>query len=238
MVEAFIFDVFGTLVDWRTGVARETAKVFAAKNIEADAGAFADAWRARYAPSMNRIISGERPYVRLEQLHLENLEDALQALGIYGHFSAADKHALNRSWEMLPPWPDTCACLQRLKQEAIIAPCSNGSIAMMTRLARFGGLPWDAILGAEIAASYKPAAEVYLASARALNLPPEKVMMVAAHNGDLAAASAAGLKTGFFPRPGEHGPGGTRDPAPTGPWNAIGTDMSDFVAKALEVRHG
>lgn len=238
MIEAYIFDVFGTLVDWRSGVAREARKVFAAKGIEVDAGMFADAWRARYAPAMKPIMSGQRSYVRLEQLHLENLEGVLSEFGIADQFSTADKHALNRAWEMLPPWPDTPGCLAQLKEHAIIAPCSNGSIAMMTRLARFGGLPWDAILGAEIAQSYKPDARVYLASARALNLPPEKVMMVAAHNGDLAAASAAGLKTGFFPRPDEHGSGKTRDSAPSGSWDATGADMAGFVTRALEIQHG
>ncbi|MEL6793480.1 MAG: haloacid dehalogenase type II [Pseudomonadota bacterium] len=206
MVKAAIFDVFGTVVDWRTGVAAVMADAFFKKGIEHDASAFADAWRAEYDPAMARIREGGRGYVPLDDLHLENLARVLDARHLDGAFDAMERAALNKAWEMLPPWPDSVAGLAAIKAAMPIAPCSNGSIALMTSLARHGGLPWDCILGAEIARDYKPKAEVYLAACAALRLPPEDVVMVAAHNNDLVAARAAGLKTAFIPRPDEKGP--------------------------------
>ena len=229
MVKAAIFDVFGTVVDWRSGVARVMAEAFAAKGIAHDAYGFADAWRAEYDPAMARIRSGGRGYVPLDDLHLENLARVLTARDLDGVFDAMERAALNKAWEMLPPWPDSVAGLTKIKEAMPIAPCSNGSIALMTSLARFGGLPWDCILGAEIARDYKPKAEVYLASAAALRLRPEDVVMVAAHNSDLAAAREAGLKTAFIPRPDEKGPGKGEARA-LSDWDWVAEDLPDLAS--------
>ena len=222
MTQAFIFDVFGTCVDWRTSVAREVAAVLPG----VDAIAFADAWRGEYQPAMERIRSGGRGYVALDDLHRENLDIVLDRFGVGADL---DRDALNAAWEKLDPWPDVVAGLTALKQAAIIAPCSNGSIALMSRLAKYAGLPWDCILGADIAQDYKPKPRVYLASAAALRLNPGEVTMVAAHNGDLAAARAAGLKTAFVARPTEHGEAQTTDLAPTSDWDIIADDFEDLA---------
>jgi 2-haloacid dehalogenase len=221
MVKALIFDVFGTCVDWRNSVAREVAKVFP----DLDAAAFATAWRAEYDPAMARIRDGGRGYVPLDDLHLENLHRVARAFGV-----TAPDH-LNAAWERLDPWPDVVPGLTAMKAHRIVAPCSNGSIALMTRLARWGGLPWDCILGAEIARDYKPKPRVYLAACAALRLAPSEVMMVAAHNDDLAAARDAGLATGFVPRPVEHGPGQATDLAPSGDWEVVADDFRDLARR-------
>lgn len=218
-VRALIFDVFGTCVDWRTSVAREVASA-----LDVDALAFADAWRGEYQPAMARIRSGARGYVALDDLHLENLHR------VAGRFGVEAPDSLNEAWERLDPWPDVVPGLAQLKKTTIIAPCSNGSIALMTHLARYTGLPWDCILGADLARSYKPEPEVYLACATALRLAPEDVMMVAAHNDDLAAAQAVGMKTAFVARPTEHGPDQTTDLAPTGAWDISTPTFTDLAA--------
>ena len=225
MPRALIFDVFGTCVDWRGSIARQVARAIPG----ADPAAFADAWRAGYDPAMAPVRDGRRAYVALDDLHAETLRAACARFGV----AAPDDFA--RAWERLDPWPDTVPGLTALRRHRIIAPCSNGSIALMTRLARHAGLPWDCILGADLAQSYKPDPAVYLASAAALRLAPHEVMMVAAHTRDLQAAAAAGLRTAFIPRPAEHGPGQTSDLAPTGPWDIAAADMTD-LARQLEPR--
>ncbi|MCG6858315.1 MAG: haloacid dehalogenase type II [Salaquimonas sp.] len=212
MLKALIFDVFGTVVDWRSGVAAEAKRFFDVKGIGLDPFEFADAWRGEYQPTMERVRSGNRGYVPLDELHRENLDIVLDRFDLAGYFDAADRVELNHAWEKLPPWPDSVPGLTALKEDFIVAPCSNGSIALMTRMAKFGGLPWDAILGADIAGNYKPREEVYLASCNALRLEPSQVMMVAAHPGDLDAAKACGLMTAFIPRPLEFGPSHENDP--------------------------
>ena len=229
-VEALIFDVFGTVVDWRRGVVAAVAPGLVQRGIAIDPLEFADQWRAEYQPAMQRIRSGNRGYVPLDILHRENLERVLEANGIADAFSDAEKGELNRAWEKLPPWEDVPLGLAALKTRYIIAPCSNGSIALMTRLARFGGLPWDAILGAEIARDYKPQPAVYEASCRALGLEPGRVMMVAAHNDDLHAARACGLATAFITRPHEHGPGQTSDLASDSDWDHCAGSFTELAA--------
>lgn len=219
MIKALIFDVFGTCVDWRTSVAREVAAVLPS----VDPVAFADAWRAEYQPAMERIRAGNRGYVPLDDLHLENLHRVADRFGV----TAPD--GLNAAWERLDPWGDVVSGLKALKEKAIIAPCSNGSIALMTRLARYAGLPWDCILGAEIAQDYKPKAVVYLGACAALRLDPDEVMMVAAHNDDLVAAKSAGLATCFVPRLTEFGPEQTSDLGPTGDWDLVVADFNDLA---------
>lgn len=233
MIKAILFDVFGTIVDWRSGIVREAALFFDTRGIEIDAETFADRWRALYQPAMERIRTGRRGYVPLDILHRENLDIVLEELDLTGELNASDRSQLTRAWERLPPWPDSVPGLTVLKTHYAIAPCSNGSIALMTWLAKYGGLPWDAILGAEIARDYKPQSAVYLASVNALGLEPQQVMMVAAHNDDLVAAQAAGLQTGFIPRPHEHGPGQTTDLTPSGAWNVVGNNLQDLAQRIL-----
>ena len=234
MIEALIFDVFGTVVDWRTGVAREAEAFFADSDRTVDPIAFADSWRAKYQPSMEEIRSGRRGYTVLDVLHRENLDATLMEFGLDDAVDDEGRARLNRAWEKLPPWPDVVPGLEALHSRYLLAPCSNGSIGMMARLARFAGLPWDAIVGADIAHDYKPQAAVYRASAAALGLAPEAVMMVAAHNFDLAAAREAGLATAFVSRPDEYGDGpvGTPDLAPSDDWEAV---VPDFRALARQM---
>ncbi|MGD9571094.1 MAG: haloacid dehalogenase type II [Thermoleophilia bacterium] len=214
---ALLFDVFGTCVDWRSGVARAVAATLAARPgpwPDVDPAAVADAWRARYQPLMETVRSGARPWVDLDVLHREGLDDVAAALGLEA-LGAADRDALTRAWHRLDPWPDTVPGLGRLRRIATIAPLSNGHVALMEEMARHGGLPWDTILGAEPARAYKPDPAVYLHAVRALGLRPGEAMMVAAHAGDLEAAAALGLRTAFVARPDEHGPGtGAEDPPP------------------------
>lgn len=227
--QALIFDVFGTLVDWRSGIARQVAAAFAAKALPVDAAAFADAWRAEYQPAMQRVRAGGRGYVPLDELHAENLAAVLARHDRADAFTHAETTALARAWERLDAWPDVRPGLAALRPRVILAPCSNGSIALMTRLARHAGLHWDCILGADVARDYKPKPQVYLAACAALRLEPGRVMMVAAHNDDLAAARAAGLRTGFFPRPFEHGPDRHADRGAA--WDIVAADLPDLAAR-------
>lgn len=228
MIKAAIFDVFGTVVDWRTGVATAAGRIFREKAITVDPTAFADAWRAEYQPGMETVRSGNRGYVPLDDLHFENLARILPRFGLEGRLTETELWDLNAVWEQLPPWPDAVPALTALQRRMIIGTCSNGSVALMARLARFGGLPWDCLLGADVARTYKPEPEAYLASAAALRLAPEEVIMVAAHNADLAAAAGHGLKTAFVPRPDEYGPG-TGEVEATGDWTITAADFPDLA---------
>ncbi|WP_339947416.1 haloacid dehalogenase type II [uncultured Albimonas sp.] len=230
--KALIFDVFGTVVDWRSGVAAFVAPALAARGLETPPEALADAWRAEYQPAMQRIREGGRGYVPLDDLHRENLDHALAALGLAEAFDAPARDALNPAWEALPTWPDVLPGLARLRERVLLAPCSNGSTALMVRLARFAGLGWDCILGADVARDYKPKAGVYLASAAALRLAPGEVMMVAAHDGDLTAARAAGLQTAFVPRPDEYGTG--QPEAISQQWDLIVDDFGELADRLVD----
>jgi 2-haloacid dehalogenase len=229
-VKALVFDVFGTVVDWRSGIAREAAPFLARHGIAMEPHAFADAWRQRYQPGMEAVRSGARPFTRLDVLHRENLEGVLRDAGADpARMTEAELDALNRAWHRLDPWPDSVAGLTRLKTRFTIAPLSNGNIALLLNMAKRAGLPWDAILGAEVAQAYKPTPAAYLRTADILGLAPGEVMLVAAHNGDLAAARRCGLATGFVPRPTEYGPGQTKDLAPTEAWDVVATDFGDLA---------
>lgn len=206
-IRAFAFDVFGTVVDWRTSIARDAAPVLAGLGrADIDPLAFADGWRRRYIPAMAAVREGRRPFVILDVLHREMLEDLLRDRGIdpgaLGEERLAD---LARAWHRLDPWPDAVAGLTRLKALAPIVTLSNGNVALMVAMARRAGLPWDAILGAEFSGHYKPDPESYLATARALGIAPQELCLVAAHHADLAAARACGLKTAYVDRPMEYG---------------------------------
>ncbi len=226
---ALIFDVFGTVVDWRNSIARLAGKALTDKGFDADPLAFADHWRGLYQPAMERIRSDSQDYVPLDDLHLENLTQTLKHFGAAAAFDADECRRLNRAWEQLDPWPDVVSDLIALKEKTIIAPCSNGSIALMTQLAKHAGLPWDCILGADIARDYKPKPIVYQACCNALQLEPGDVMMVAAHNDDLEAAQAAGLMTAFIPRPVEYGPNQSQDLVSWGSWDTDITRFRDLV---------
>jgi 2-haloacid dehalogenase len=229
-VRAILFDVFGTVVDWRSGVAREAAPFFARNATGTiDAAAFADAWRKRYQPAMEEVRSGRRPFTRLDVLHRENLEGVLPTFGIDpATVPAAELDELNLAWHRLDPWPDAVAGLMRLKSRYIIAPLSNGNIILMVDMAKRAGLPWDAILGAEVAQAYKTSPEAYLRTADILAMRPAEVCLVAAHNNDLAAARRCGLRTAFVYRPDESGPG-TTPPGPAQEWDAIAADFGDLA---------
>jgi len=227
-VKALVFDVFGTVVNWRTAVARQVEQLAQRKGVTVDGAKFADAWRAGYGPSMNRVRSGELPWTRLDDLHRMTLEKILGDFGITT-LTDAEKGELNRSWHRLDPWPDTVAGLTRLKKRFTIAPLSNGNIALMTDLAKHAGLPWDCILGAELVRHYKPDHEVYESAADFLNLPRGEVMMVAAHLGDLRAAKAVGLATAFVTRALEFGPQGKPDLKPDSSVDVSATDFNDLA---------
>ena len=232
-VRALVFDVFGTVVDWRSGVARDAAP-FLARHARSrvDPFAFADAWRKRYDPAMEAVRSGGRPFVRLDVLHWENLVAILPAFGIDpAKVPAAELDELNLAWHRLDPWPDVVPGLTRLKRRYVIAPLSNGNVVLMLDMAKRAGLPWDAILGAELAQAYKPDPEAYLRTVDILAMRPDEVCMVAAHNSDLAAARRCGLATAFVPRPTEHGPGQTRDLKPEQDWDVVAEDFSDLADK-------
>src|SRR5918999_223226 len=213
-IRACLFDVFGTVVDWRTSVSRDLAAFAKQKAIDGvDWLEFAVEWRKLYQPSMEEVRSGRRAFTILDVLHRESLDKLIARYRITG-LSAADIEHMNRAWHRLDPWPDTVEGLKRLKAKFIIAPCSNGNIALMVNMAKRAGLPWDCVLGAETARAYKPMPEAYLASCRQLGLAPAQVCMAAAHNHDLRAPKAQGLTTAFVARPTEHGPGQTTDLAP------------------------
>ncbi|MGG5822304.1 haloacid dehalogenase type II [Falsiroseomonas sp. HW251] len=231
-VRALLFDVFGTVVDWRSGVAREAAVFFARRGINADPHAFADAWRDRYQPAMQAVRSGVRPFTRLDTLHRENLLGILRSVGVDPTgLPEAEIDDLNRAWHRLDPWPDSIGGLERLKSRFIIAPLSNGNVALLLNMAKRAGLPWDAILGAEVAQAYKPQPEAYLRTADILGLDPAACMLVAAHNGDLAAARRCGLRTAFVARPTEHGPNQATDLAPSEAWDIVASDFNDLATR-------
>lgn len=211
-IRALLFDVFGTLVDWRTSIAEQARAILAPQGVSIDWPAFADAWRAQYQPAMDDVRSGRLPFSKLDVLHRRNLDAVLRDLDL-GRVDEPTRTELNRAWHRLAAWPDVTSGLERLRTDFRLAPCSNGNISLMVDLARHNGFVWDAILGAEIAHDYKPKPAVYLAAAAAFDCAPEEAMMVAAHSSDLAAAASAGLRTAFIARPAEHGPGtGERAP--------------------------
>jgi 2-haloacid dehalogenase len=230
-VQALLFDVFGTVVDWRSSIVDELTRFGAEKRLKADWAAFTDDWRGLYQPAMDEVRTGRRPWTILDVLHRESLEKLLVKHAI-SDLSEADKDHINRVWHRLRPWPDTVEGLTRLKSRFIIGTLSNGNVGLLTRMAKNAGLPWDVVLGAETARAYKPLPQAYLASAELLNLAPGQVMLVAAHNGDLAAAAKVGLATAFVARPTEHGPHQSRDFKADRDWDVV-TDSFTALAKAM-----
>jgi len=208
-IKALFFDVFGTLVDWRTSVARETQALLAPRGYALDWLAMADAWRGEYQGAMEEVRAGRIPFCKLDVLHRRNLERILPRFGVA---SLGDDvlHDLNLAWHRLDAWSEVPPALARLKRRYLLAPVSNGNISLMVDLARRNDFPWDAVLGAEIAGDYKPKPGVYLAAAEAFDLAAHECMMVAAHSSDLKAAAAPGLRTAHIARPNESGPGRAR----------------------------
>jgi 2-haloacid dehalogenase len=228
-VRALFFDVFGTLVDWRSGVAREAETVLKPLGHELDWLAFADAWRAEYQPAMEEVRTGRLPFSKLDVLHRHNLERILPNFGIRDLDEESLKR-LNLAWHHLDAWPDVTPGLLRLKTSLILAPVSNGNISLMVDLARRNSLPWDAILGAEVAGDYKPKPRVYLAAAEALDLAPGDCMMVAAHSNDLSAAAGCGLRTAHVARPDEKGRG-RGETAPSQTVDIAATSVEDLAGR-------
>jgi 2-haloacid dehalogenase len=226
-VRAMFFDVFGTLVDWRTGVAREAERALQPLGYNLDWTAFAHAWRDEYQPGMEEVRSGRTPFSKLDVLHRRNLERFMPRFGIR-NLPDEVLRELTLAWHRLNAWPDVPAALKRLRKKFLLAPVSNGNISLMVDLARRNDFPWDAILGAEVAGDYKPMPRVYLAACEALDLAPAECMMVAAHSSDLAAAATCGLRTGHVARPDEYGPG-TGETGPTVPVDAAGKNLSDLA---------
>lgn len=228
-VQALLFDVFGTVVDWRTSIIDELTKFGADKGLEIDWAAFTDDWRALYQPAMEEVRSGRRPWTILDVLHRESLDTLIGKHAIPG-LSEAEKDHINRVWHRLQPWPDAVEGLRHLKSRYIIGPLSNGNVGLLTRMAKHAGLPWDVILGAEVARAYKPLRQAYLGSAEILNLAPSHVMLVAAHNGDLAAAAAAGLRTAFVARPTEYGPNQKVDFKADRDWDVVSDSFTGIAS--------
>ena len=227
-IKALLFDVFGTVVDWRTGVTREGEEFGRRNGLSGiDWAAFADAWRALYQPTLEKVRSGAMPFLPLDDLHRMELEKLLKERGI-NHLSEAEIDDFNRAWHRLPPWPDAVSGLMRMRVKYILGTCSNGNVAQMVNLARHSNLPWDAILGAEMARQYKPMPEVYRVSVSLLRLQPAECALVAAHNYDLHSAAACGLRTAFVVRPKEYGPGVKPDLEPSEKWDFVAKDFNEL----------
>src|SRR5712691_3034517 len=227
--KALFFDVFGTLVDWRNGIAGEAELILEPLGFSLDWLAFADAWRDQYQPGMEEVRSGRIPFSKLDVLHRRNLERILPRFGISGLAEETARN-LNLAWHRLDAWPDVPPGMARLKRRVMLAPVSNGNISLMVDLARRNNLPWDAILGSETAGDFKPKPRVYLAACEALDLLPGDCMMVAAHTNDLLAAAKCGLRTAHVARANERGPG-TGEAAPKAPVDFAASSLEDLAAK-------
>ncbi len=229
-VKAILFDTFGSVVDWRSSVAAEIEAFAGPRGVSVDGLAFADAWRGAYKPSMDRVRRGEQPWTVLDDLHRASLEKLVGEFGL-GTLDHDELDHLTRAWHRLRPWPDSVSGLTRLKAKFIIAPLSNGNVALLVNLAKASRLPWDMVFGSEIPRHYKPDKEVYLGACAMLRLPPSQVMMAAAHNYDLAAARALGMQTGFFARPTEYGPNQKADLKADSDWTVVASDIEDLATQ-------
>jgi 2-haloacid dehalogenase len=229
-VKALAFDVFGTVVDWRSSIIREGQMLTKAKGLQVDWAKFADAWRDGYGPAMGRVQKHEIPWTNIDGLHRLILNDLLKTFAIQG-LAEEDIDHLNRAWHRLMPWPDSVAGLNRLRSRYILATLSNGNMSLLVDMAKNAGLPWDCVLSAELAGHYKPEPEVYEMAPRLLGLSKSQVMMVAMHPGDLRAARKVGLKTGYVLRPLERGPDSAYQPAPATEFDVTAVDFLDLAAK-------
>lgn len=222
-IQALVFDIFGTVVDWRGSIVAEGRVLGARLGVELDWERFAEDWRAGYQPAMARVRRRELPWTTIDSLHRMILDGLLHERGL--QWPEAEVAELNRVWHRLRPWPDSVGGLARLKAKFTLATLSNGNLSLLVAMAKHAGLPWDCVLSAELFHHYKPDPQVYLGAARLLDLPPAQVMMVAAHPSDLRAARACGLRTAYVPRPLEHGPGGPMEPATEGEFDLVAADF-------------
>ena len=229
-VKAMTFDVFGTVVDWRSSIAREAKMMGEQKGFDFDWDNFADKWRAGYGPSMNKVRTGELPWTKIDVLHRMILDELLSEYNIT-NLTESEKDHFNRAWHRLDPWPDSVPGLTELKKNYVISPLSNGNVALLVNMAKYGGLPWDTVLSAELAQHYKPDPEAYQSTSEFLGFPIEQIMMVAAHKNDLKSAKGQGMMTGYIPRPNEHGPNTTVDSNPEDYIDIIGENFVDFANK-------
>ncbi|WP_426007302.1 haloacid dehalogenase type II [Paenarthrobacter sp. NyZ202] len=233
-VRAVLFDTFGTVVDWRSGIAQQVDAFAAERNLPLNGLAFADTWRGGYYPAMAKIKSGERDYTPLDVLHRENLENAFSAHGVDPKsISAGDVDRLNHAWEHLPGWDDSIEGLTRLKSRYVVGPLSNGNTALLVNMGKNASLPWDVVIGLDLLRTYKPNPDAYLGAARLLRLEPGEIMLAAAHNYDLKAAREAGFATGFILRATEHGPDQTTDLEAAADWDI---SVSSIIELAEELK--
>ena len=230
ILRAILFDTFGTVVDWRSSLIAELTAFGEAREIVADWSALVDAWRGAYKPSMDRVRRGELPWTKLDDLHCQSLNELLQESGITG-LSEADQWQLTMGWHRLHAWPDAVEGTARLHRRYITAPLSNGNVSLLIDLARFNGLPWDMIFGADTSGRYKPDPETYLGACRMLSLAPAEVMLCAAHNYDLQAAQRHGMQTAFVARPTEYGPHQKEDFAATGAWDQVVNGIDELAER-------
>ena len=226
--KALLFDVFGTVVDWRGSIIAEGEAFGRPRGLDVDWAAFADGWRAKYQPAMQRVRDGQTGWVKLDDLHRQNLDELLEEMAITCLTRDEIDH-WNRVWHRLNAWPDAIEGLTRLKTKFILATLSNGNVALIVNMAKHANLPWDAVLGAEVAGHYKPQPEAYLKTAQILGLAPEECLMVAAHNSDLVAAGACGLGTAFVARPREYGCGQTADKEAENEYHYVAGDFLDLA---------
>jgi 2-haloacid dehalogenase len=227
---ALLFDTFGTIVDWRSSLIEELSNFGLDRGISADWSGLVDAWRGTYVPSMNRVRKGELPWTKLDDLHRATLGRLADEFGVSG-LSDEDLCRINRGWHRLRPWPDSVAGLTRLKQHFIVAPLSNGNVSLLLNMAKHAGLPWDMIFGSDLFNHFKPDRETYLGACSLLDLPPEAVMLCAAHNSDLRVARALGLATAFIARPTEYGPHQRRDFEAEEAWDIVAANVEDLADK-------
>jgi 2-haloacid dehalogenase len=227
-IKALTFDIFGTVVDWRSTIIREGQRLGEAKGIHLDWARFADAWRAGYQPAMQRVRTGALPWLNIDALHRLILDELLVQFGLTG-LSEAEIDDLNRVWHRLEPWPEVKSGLERLRRHFVLATLSNGNVALLVNMAKHADLRWDCILSAELFKAYKPDPEVYKGAAELLGLQPSQVMMVAAHKSDLKAAQAVGLRTAFVHRPLEYGPDRATELAPDSALDLVARDFNDLA---------
>ncbi len=232
MVKAVLFDTFGTIVDWRSSIARESTLLANANDIaNFDGDGFARAWRAGYRPGMAEVTAGKRPWISIDVIHRERLDEILPQFGL-SMLTEVERDHLNRAWHRLTPWPDSVAGLQRIKSKYLISPLSNGSVVLLSTMAKRAGIPWDFIFSSDMHLAYKKNPVVYRNAIRLLGMAPDEIMMIAAHNADLEAARNEGMRTGYINRPTEYGVDQTVDFEATSDWDIIANSVEE-VADAL-----
>ena len=234
-IKAMTFDVFGTVVDWRSSVSREVSKIIKSHVADLNTDDFADEWRAGYGPSMNKVRTGQLPWMKIDDLHRIILDDLLKEYKI-DQLTEDEKVDLNHAWHRLDPWADSVEGLTLLKQNYVISTLSNGNVSLLVNMAKFGGLPWDTILSAELCHHYKPDNEAYLSTSQFLGFPIEEIMMVAAHKGDLSSAKKNGMLTAYIPRPQEFGPNTQIDDETEDYIDIVAKDIIDLATKLDKLR--